>query len=189
MLFRSNNITGMASNSATRTLTITGKRSDGTSFSITVAQTLTKNKQGTRSIRYLGKSATKPNSSSQTSGVPTGLATPISGDWYFCTTDGAVYYCSGISGTTYTWTVITWLDTSTVPDYRLTACLEDMLELSDQITTNQTMNNFIDKYTTVLIANEGFINKLRAKDINFKNSVSSYKDSGYVAGDLAYING
>ena len=40
-----------------------------------------------------------------------------------------------------------------------------------------------------LVGNTAFINQLSALDINFKNSVASYKESGYVTGNLAISMG
>lgn len=58
------------------------------------------------------------------------------------------------------------------------------------LATPNICGTYIDTLTTNrAFINEAMINLIRAYDINFKNSVSSYKDSGYVAGDLAISMG
>ena len=124
-----------------------------------------KGETGTRAIRYLGKYSSAPTSY-------------ITGDWYLKTTDGGVYYRTA-SG----WSVITWTDTTTEPDYRLLACMEDILVLIETVKTNVTMNNLVDKYIDTLIANQAFINKLRAKEILFQKYVGSQQNNSVQDGD------
>ena len=58
------------------------------------------------------------------------------------------------------------------------------------LATPNVCGTYIETLTTNrAFINEAMINLIRAYDINFKNSVSSYKDSEYVAGDIAISMG
>jgi len=123
---------------------------------------------GPRAIRYLGKYSSAPSDY-------------ITGDWYLNTTNGGVYYRTSSS-----WSEITWLNTTTEPDYRLLACIDDMLLLVDTVSTNTTMNNLVDKYIDTLLANTAFVNKLFAKKIKL---VSSNDSAGAIYGGKYLADG
>jgi len=61
--------------------------------------------------------------------------------------------------------------------------MEDILVLIETVTTNVTMNNLVDKYIDTLIANQAFINKLRAKEILFQKYVGSQQNNSVQDGD------
>ena len=138
---------------------------------------------GVRAIRYLGKSVTEPDSSMQ-SQSPSGLSVPLEGDWYLCTENGNVYCCTNVNGTVFSWQVIEWTDLSTTPDYRLLACLEDLLLLSDSITDNVTLNNVTKKLIDTLVANRAFIKELFATNIILNEE---WKNAKYLGDTISSI--
>lgn len=108
--------------------------------------------QGTRAIRYLGKYSSAPSG--------------ISGDWYLNTENGYVYYLNGS-----TWTAIT-----TISDYRLVDCMQDMIELFptlEAMTTKpagyNTLKAAIEHYTDCLLTGSLIADKIFSKSITAKN--------------------
>ena len=108
--------------------------------------------QGTRAIRYLGKYSSAPSG--------------ISGDWYLNTANGYVYYLNGS-----TWTAIT-----TITDFRLVDCIQDMIELFPTIeamTTKpagyNTLKAAIEHYTDCLLTGSLIADKIFSKSITAKN--------------------
>ena len=184
---------------ATRSIAVTvaiGSTSNTVTKTITISASIKGPAGGTgsRAIRYLGKSATKPNSSSQTSGVPTGLATPIVGDWYLCTTDGYVYACTAVSNGIYTWSKI-----QSETDFRLLACVQDLIVLHKDLDTNATLNAAVEAYTSALavgtlLANAIFSNQITLSGdfiIYDKNNNESFRienDGGIVIADNIHSN-
>ena len=150
---------GSTTNTVTKTITITASVKGATGSGT----------QGTRAIRYIGKSSTKPNSSNQTSGTPVSGVTPIVGDWYLCTNDGYVYYCTAVSGTTYTWGKIT-----STTDYRLLSCMDDLIVLHNTLTTNATLNSVVDSYTTALATGTLLAQKIFTNSIHLQGDMLVY---------------
>ena len=108
--------------------------------------------QGTRAIRYLGKYSSAPSG--------------ISGDWYLNTANGYVYYLNGS-----TWTAIT-----TITDFRLVDCIQDMIELFptlEAMTSKpagyDTLKAAIEHYTDCLLTGSLIADKIFSKSITAKN--------------------
>ena len=123
---------------------------------------------GSRAARYLGKSSTTPNANNQSS-APSGLTTPIKDDWYLCTTDGYVYVCTAVSSGTYTWSKIT-----SETDFRLLACVQDLIVLHEDLDTNATLNAAVEAYTRALAVGTLLANKIFTNSITLSGNMVVY---------------
>ena len=151
---------GSTTNTVTKTITISASIKGGTGG------------QGSRAIRYIGKSTTKPDSNKHTSATPISGVTPIVGDWYLCTTDGYVYYCTILptsSANYYTWEKII-----STTDYRLLSCVDDLIVLHETLTANATLNTIVDNYTSALATGTLLANKIFSKEINLSGDLIIY---------------
>ena len=145
------------------TLTVTAN-STAYKFYVNISKQIT-GATGSRSIRYLGKSATV--GAGVTNKNPTDLATPINGDWFLNTNDGYVYYRTAATPT--------WAKITTTTDYRLLSCINDMIVLLSTISSSaagyNTLKTICDTYAGALATGTLLANAIFSKTITLSQAL------------------